>query len=134
MSSPSKRSTVSRSSTQSATPSGDAFSDLAAPLPSSPAVGAMGPPSVGPGGPGSVRVSEIDLSSPLNYGTPSSAGSSLKTPRTGVQATPIRVRPDIQSARTMRQVPLSLAHWTCNQLLQPSSSHLLKAPRPLSHR
>jgi len=107
MSSPSKRSTVSRSSTQSATPSGDAFSDLAAPLPSSPAVGAMGPPSVGPGGPGSVRVSEIDLSSPLNYGTPSSAGSSLKTPRTGVQATPIRVRPDIQSARTMRQVPLS---------------------------
>lgn len=40
------------------------------PVPSSPATFG-GPPSVGPrGGPGSVRVSEIDLSSPLHYGTP----------------------------------------------------------------
>ena len=44
---------------------------------SSPA-GTMGPPSVsGRTGPGSVRVSEIDLSSPLNYGTPS-PGSSIR--------------------------------------------------------
>jgi len=78
------------------------MSDLAAPLPSSPA-GTMGPPSVsGRTGPGSVRVSEIDLSSPLNYGTPS-PGSSIRTPRTGSRGTPIRVRSDIQTDRRVRQ-------------------------------
>ena len=58
------------------------LSDLAAPLPSSPpevAASSSMPPPRSPGplsdlmdlrGPGSVRVSEIDLSSPLNYGTP----------------------------------------------------------------
>lgn len=82
------------------------MSDLAAPLPvSSP----MAPPSVAPpeqprGGPGSVMVSEIDLSSPLNYGTPSSIGSSLRTPRSGVRGTPIRIRSDIQSEKRLRQV------------------------------
>ena len=62
------------------------------------------------GGPGSVVVSEIDLSSPLNYGTPSSHGGlagvgsqgSVRTP--GVRGTPIRVRSDIQSERRLRQV------------------------------
>ena len=55
-------------------------------------------------------VSEIDLSSPLNYGTPSSHGGlagvgsqgSVRTP--GVRGTPIRVRSDIQSERRLRQV------------------------------
>ena len=53
-------------------------------------------------GPGSVLVSEIDLSSPLNYGTPSSLGS-FRTPG-GVRGTPIRIRSDIQSERKLRQV------------------------------
>jgi len=86
------------------------MSELAAPLPSSPAA----PPSVQSdnqprGGPGSVMVSEIDLSSPLNYGygaTPGSVGSSIRTPRTGVKGTPIRVRSDIQAERVLRQVPV----------------------------
>ena len=61
------------------------LSELAAPLPSSPAGAAMPPPRY-PGplsdlldmrGPGSVRVSEIDLSSPLNYGTPGNSLSVL---------------------------------------------------------
>jgi len=46
--------------------------------------------------------SEIDLSSPLNYGTPGSVstiGGSV-----GVGATPIRHRPDVRSDRRMRQV------------------------------
>ncbi|XP_068249560.1 DNA replication licensing factor MCM4-like [Palaemon carinicauda] len=50
---------------------------------------------------------DIDLSSPLNYGTPSSVGSSLRTPRSGVRGTPIRHRSDIRSDRHMRQVNLS---------------------------
>ena len=96
-------------------------SDLAQPLPPSPTMGPPAAPatpsqssvagsglnvSVGgggggaggmAGGPGSVMVSEIDLSSPLNYGTPGSG--SLRTPRSGstggvsgVRATPIRIR------------------------------------------
>ena len=96
------------------------MSDLARPLPSSPVAGPgrrNGPPSVasstsfvaptpvagivGPSGPGSVLVSEIDLSSPLNYGTPGSAGS-LRTP--GLRGTPIRIRSDIQSEKRLRQV------------------------------
>ena len=54
-------------------------------------------------GPGSVLVSEIDLSSPLNYGTPSSLGS-FRTPGHGTRGTPIRIRSDIQSERKLRQV------------------------------
>lgn len=51
----------------------------------------------------SAPTSEIDLSSPLNYGTPSSRGG----PRTpGVGETPIRHRPDIRSDRKMRQVTI----------------------------
>jgi len=115
----------------------DMSEPLAQPLPASPGPsvtgsGIGGPPSVASstsmlaptpgagravhrdnqpyGGPGSVVVSEIDLSSPLNYGTPSSHGGlagvgsqgSVRTP--GVRGTPIRVRSDIQSERRLRQV------------------------------
>lgn len=47
--------------------------------------------------------SEIDLSSPLNYGTPSSLGS-IRTPRSGIRGTPIRMRPDIRTDKRIRQV------------------------------
>ena len=48
--------------------------------------------------------SEIDLSSPLNYGTPSSR-LGVGTPRTpGAVGTPIRPRPDVRSERKMRTV------------------------------
>ena len=94
MSSPRRSGRTSRSSTQSSRRGEDmdTSSELAAPLPSSPA-SLMPPPTPSEqprGGPGSVMVSEIDLSSPLNYGTPSSVGSSLRTPRTGSRGTPIR--------------------------------------------
>lgn len=77
------------------------------PLPSSPPAPAAGgetslfssPPQSRAGAP----TSEIDLSSPLNYGTPSSRGG----PRTpGVGETPIRSRPDIHSERKMRTVTI----------------------------
>ncbi|XP_067887910.1 DNA replication licensing factor MCM4 [Heterodontus francisci] len=48
--------------------------------------------------------SEFDLSSPLTYGTPSSRVEG--TPRSGVRGTPIRQRPDLGSARKVRQVDL----------------------------
>lgn len=48
-------------------------------------------------------MSEIDLSSPLNYGTPSSLGS-IRTPRSGIRGTPIRQRPDIRTDKRLRQV------------------------------
>lgn len=51
------------------------------------------------------NVSEIDLSSPLNYGTPSSM-SSIKTPRSGIRGTPLRARPDIRTDKRMRQVAI----------------------------
>lgn len=48
--------------------------------------------------------SEIDLSSPLNYGTPSSR-LGVGTPRTpGAAGTPIRPRSDVRSDRKMRTV------------------------------
>lgn len=50
-----------------------------------------------------VGMSEIDLSSPLYYGTPSSLGS-IRTPRGGVKGTPIRQRPDIRTDKRLRQV------------------------------
>lgn len=53
--------------------------------------------------PGGVNISEIDLSSPLNYGTPSSMGS-VRTPRSGIRGTPVRARPDIRLDRRVRQV------------------------------
>jgi len=100
MSSPSKSSRSGKGRQEDLDMS-DNMSDLANPLPSSPATFG-GPPSVGPrGGPGSVRVSEIDLSSPLHYGTPSPG--SIRTPRTGSKGTPVRVRSDIQTDRVRRQ-------------------------------
>lgn len=60
--------------------------------------------SLAPTSPGTgLAMSEIDLSSPLNYGTPSSLGS-IRTPRSGIRGTPIRIRPDVRSDRRMRQV------------------------------
>lgn len=53
--------------------------------------------------PAGVNISEIDLSSPLNYGTPSSMGS-IRTPRSGIRGTPVRARPDIRTDKRMRQV------------------------------
>ncbi|XP_012289041.1 DNA replication licensing factor MCM4 [Orussus abietinus] len=51
-------------------------------------------------------VSEIDLSSPLNYGTPSSLGS-VRTPRSGIRGTPVRHRTDIRADKHMRQVNIA---------------------------
>ncbi|CAH1778811.1 unnamed protein product [Owenia fusiformis] len=80
-----------------------------APMPSSPPTGdqqqetSLFSSPRGANSSGGVGTSEIDLSSPLNYGTPSSRGAG--TPRTpGAAATPIRHRPDIRSDRKMRQV------------------------------
>lgn len=52
-----------------------------------------------------VAISELDLNSPLNYGTPSSM-SSLRTPRSGARGTPMRQRPDVRSDRKVRHVNL----------------------------
>lgn len=60
-------------------------------------------PATSPMAASSVHAHDIDLSSPLNYGTPSSMGS-IRTPRSGIRGTPIRVRPDIRQDRRMRQV------------------------------
>ncbi|KAL1512769.1 hypothetical protein ABEB36_002301 [Hypothenemus hampei] len=60
--------------------------------------------SIAPTSPGTgLAMSEIDLSSPLNYGTPSSLGS-IRTPRSGIRGTPIRMRPDVRSDKRIRQV------------------------------
>jgi DNA replication licensing factor MCM4 len=47
--------------------------------------------------------SEVDMSSPLNYGTPSSIGS-IRTPHSGIQNTPMKNRPDIRVDKRMRHV------------------------------
>ena len=67
-----------------------------------------GPPASSPNrvlmtSPLPVGIRDIDLSSPLNYGTPSSLGS-IRTPRSGIRGTPIRLRPDIRNDKRMRQV------------------------------
>ncbi|XP_058462166.1 DNA replication licensing factor MCM4 [Malaya genurostris] len=79
-------------------------------VPTSPAVGGsatgMAPPTspfIAVGGSGTVGMSEIDISSPLNYGTPSSMGS-IRTPRSGIRGTPMRQRPDLRADRRVRQV------------------------------
>ncbi|XP_043263384.1 DNA replication licensing factor MCM4 [Colletes gigas] len=46
--------------------------------------------------------SGLQLSSPVNYGTPSSLGS-IRTPRSGIRGTPIRHRPDINTDKRLRQ-------------------------------
>ncbi|KAM4687368.1 DNA replication licensing factor MCM4 [Discoglossus pictus] len=52
----------------------------------------------------SVLQSELDLSSPLTYGTPSSRVEG--TPRSGIRGTPARQRPDLGSARKVKEVDL----------------------------
>lgn len=52
----------------------------------------------------SVLPSEVDMSSPLTYGTPSSRVEG--TPRSGVRGTPARQRPDLGSVRKAPQVDL----------------------------
>ncbi|XP_034039997.1 DNA replication licensing factor MCM4 [Thalassophryne amazonica] len=52
----------------------------------------------------SVPPNEVDMSSPLMYGTPSSRVEG--TPRSGVRGTPARQRPDLGSARKAPQVDL----------------------------
>ncbi|ESO98208.1 hypothetical protein LOTGIDRAFT_206222 [Lottia gigantea] len=75
-----------------------------APMPSSPPSGVRDE-SLFSSPKGGIPTSEIDLSSPLNYGTPSSRGPI--TPRTpGLGATPIRQRPDIRSTKKMKQVAI----------------------------
>ncbi|CAG5124882.1 unnamed protein product [Candidula unifasciata] len=54
--------------------------------------------------PRGVVTSEIDLSSPLNYGTPGPQSVSEGTPATA--ATPIRHRPDVRNDRRLRQVAI----------------------------
>lgn len=51
-----------------------------------------------------VQPSEVDMSSPLMYGTPSSRVEG--TPRSGVRGTPARQRPDLGSVRKAPQVDL----------------------------
>ena len=50
-----------------------------------------------------MNASEFDLNSPLNYGTPSSIGS-IRTPHSGIQNTPLKVRPDIRIDKRIRTV------------------------------
>ncbi|KAL4657296.1 DNA replication licensing factor MCM4 [Arapaima gigas] len=52
----------------------------------------------------SALLSEVDVSSPLTYGTPSSRVEG--TPRSGLRGTPARQRPDLGSVRKARQVDL----------------------------
>lgn len=66
-------------------------------VPTSPVIPATSPLPQG------VHMNDIDLSSPLNYGTPSSMGS-IRTPRSGIRGTPARARPDIRPDRRVREV------------------------------
>ncbi|KAM6948934.1 DNA replication licensing factor MCM4 [Aplochiton taeniatus] len=52
----------------------------------------------------SVQPGEVDMSSPLTYGTPSSRVEG--TPRSGVRGTPARQRPDLGSVRKAPQVDM----------------------------
>lgn len=61
------------------------------------------PPSIS-ATPRHMNASEIDLNSPLNYGTPSSIGS-IRTPHSSMQNTPHKMRPDIRGiGKHTRQV------------------------------
>ncbi|XP_076175723.1 disc proliferation abnormal [Ptiloglossa arizonensis] len=53
-------------------------------------------------GPSGGSENGLQLSSPVNYGTPSSLGS-IRTPRSGIRGTPIRHRPDINTDKRLRQ-------------------------------
>lgn len=45
-----------------------------------------------------------NVSSPLNYGTPSSIYGSMRTPRSVVRNTPLKARPDILMDKRVRQL------------------------------
>ncbi|KAL0278677.1 UNVERIFIED_CONTAM: hypothetical protein PYX00_000428 [Menopon gallinae] len=62
------------------------------------------------------------LSSPVNFGTPSSMGS-LRTPRSGIHGTPARIRVDLQTDSTVRVVNIDSDHpsITPSDLTSPSS-------------
>lgn len=53
-----------------------------------------------------MNASEFDINSPLNYGTPSSIGS-IRTPHSGIQNTPLKLRPDIRIDKRVRQVAVN---------------------------
>ena len=70
--------------------------------------------------PPAVLPSEVDMSSPLMYGTPSSRVDG--TPRSGARGTPARQRPDLGSVRKSKQVDLQSEpvsalgrRWCCKQ-------------------
>uniref|UniRef100_A0A8C9WY56 DNA replication licensing factor MCM4 n=1 Tax=Sander lucioperca TaxID=283035 RepID=A0A8C9WY56_SANLU len=69
------------------------------PMPTSPATDMLSPSLLKP-----VLPNEVDMSSPLMYGTPSSRVEG--TPRSGVRGTPARQRPDLGSVRKAPQVDL----------------------------
>lgn len=73
---------VASSEHESAVDSGDHFTDHSGPIHGS--------------------ESGLQLSSPINYGTPSSLGS-IRTPRSGIRGTPLRHRPDINTDKRLRQ-------------------------------
>ncbi|XP_077542953.1 disc proliferation abnormal isoform X2 [Haemaphysalis longicornis] len=81
-----------------------AASDGIAPLPSSSVDGINEVPPSSPYQRNLPAFTELDLSSPLHYGTPSSATGG--TPRSNTRGTPIRHRTDIRNDRRMRQVAL----------------------------
>ncbi|KAG9478930.1 DNA replication licensing factor MCM4 [Eleutherodactylus coqui] len=72
----------------------------------------------------SIVQSELDLSSPLTYGTPSSRVEG--TPRSGIRGTPARQRPDLGSARKLKQVDL--------QSDQPAVEELVTSEQPMEQK
>ncbi|XP_058060368.1 LOW QUALITY PROTEIN: DNA replication licensing factor MCM4-like [Anopheles bellator] len=64
-------------------------------------------------------MSEIDISSPLNYGTPSSIGS-IRGPRSAVRGTPMRQRPDLRVDQFPRQVTVGGADAPLNAVNEES--------------
>ncbi|KAK5648977.1 hypothetical protein RI129_003869 [Pyrocoelia pectoralis] len=82
-------------------------------------------PNVGLRSPGD-ELSEIDLSSPLNYGTPSSMGS-VRTPRSGIRGTPIRMRTDVRTDKRIRQI--NVAGENLETISESQESENLAAPQ-----
>ncbi|KAM8967347.1 DNA replication licensing factor MCM4 isoform 2-T2 [Pelodytes ibericus] len=68
----------------------------------------------------SVLQSELDLSSPLTYGTPSSRVEG--TPRSGIRGTPARQRPDLGSLRKVKQVDLHSDQAAAEELVTSEQS------------
>ncbi|KAM8967346.1 DNA replication licensing factor MCM4 isoform 1-T1 [Pelodytes ibericus] len=63
---------------------------------------------------------ELDLSSPLTYGTPSSRVEG--TPRSGIRGTPARQRPDLGSLRKVKQVDLHSDQAAAEELVTSEQS------------